>query len=49
MKPAPVKMRKRAKGRKEGADEAFMLRFAFVLAGLVAAIAVYQTIVWLAR
>jgi hypothetical protein len=48
MKPAPVKVRKRATGREAGADEVFMVRFAFVLTGLVAAIGVYQTIAWLA-
>jgi hypothetical protein len=48
MKPAPVKLRRPAAGRKEGADEVFMVRFAFGLTGLVAAIGVYQTIAWLA-
>jgi hypothetical protein len=48
MKPAPVKLRERTKGWKEGADEVSMARFAFVLTGHVAAIAVFQTIVWLA-
>jgi hypothetical protein len=48
MKPAPVKVRRPAVGRKEGADEVFMVRFAFGLIAVVAVIAAYQTIAWLA-
>jgi hypothetical protein len=53
MKPAKVRTRfekrqPKAGERQEGRDEALMVRFAFLLVGLVVVTAVYQTIAWLA-
>jgi hypothetical protein len=41
-----VKVCARPKQRHEGRDEVFMVRFALLLAGVVAAIATYQIIAW---
>ncbi|MBV8752086.1 MAG: hypothetical protein JO328_04420 [Hyphomicrobiales bacterium] len=42
----PAALRKRPRTRVEGWDERFVIGLAFVLAAIVAAAAIYQTIGW---